>query len=303
MATPQSPVREHPSETLHSHPVTSYALEHPHVKYRDWEPQKEPHHNVQYGPMSERRFIPVNNDEWQEGAIYAMMRCEHDALAMALITLCMQHPGFPPPWARKFDEGKDWKRHLYGALTQTMWRDRRDPYYGEYGRSFREAAALVAMLDVITGGEPGQTYMNYYCNFPEGTYMEPENTMAKYLIGLGFEPVSYPYATGEMRPCRGGHQCGFECYSNDSKCHVRTPAFCLLPKVLQEAITLYCGGTEGLAGFAMRLAPPVLWRAPSPGPCKQAEHKDYNTMVKRDREGYKWCGDAPERKRCRSAQK
>ena len=284
-----------PQYNLASHPATGYALEHPKAEFDDVLPDEEPHAKVRLGPKSERRFIPIKNDWWQNGTIFSMMQCEHDELAMSLIRICMLHPGLPPPWAPKFDDSLDWKKHLYGALSQVMWRDRRDPYYGEYGRSFREAAALVAILDVVSGGKPGQTYIDYEW-MPLGSlktsFMDPENTMTKYLSGLGFEPAPYPFETGDTRSPRGG-----------PKENTPTPAFCLLPQVLQDAITLYCGGTEGLAGFAMKLAPPVRWRAPSPGPFKPKEHVAYNLMVQRDRAGYVWEGDEPPRKRPRSAQK
>ena len=265
-----------------AHPITGYAREYPMATWEGEHPESDP---KDVGCKTERRFIPIDNGEWQEGAIYAMIRCEHDTLAMSLITIAMQNPGRLPPWAHI----ADWQAQLYGALTQTMWVDRRDPYNGEYGRSMREAGALVAMLDSITGGRPGGTYMNHYCGHRDGTSDEPENKMAEYLRGLGFKTADYPWA--EKRMPRGGH-----------KDDTPSPAFCLLPQVLQEAITLYCGGTEGLARFAMKLAPATRWRVPSPSPMKSKEHEAYNLMKKRDREGYQWAApEQAERKRPRSA--
>lgn len=238
------------------------------------------------GRKSERRFIPIHDDQFQQAAIRSIAEWQGNKLAMALITIAMQNPGRVAPWAKV----GDWKEQLYGALTNVMWVDARDPFYGEFAFSFREAGALVAVLDSITGGAPGQTYMDYYCCTNAGSFCEPANKMAAYIRELGFKTASLPFEKGEKRMPRG-----------DDKWHDRALVFCMLPQVLQDAIEVYCGGTSGMAALLTKIAPPPRWRAPSPDPRKQDEHAAYNIMRKRDREGYQWKQEQTERKRPRSA--
>lgn len=235
------------------------------------------------GPKSERRCIPWRQDDGQEELMHSAARFHNNKIAMALITIAMKDTdsvgrACPPRWAYP-----NWQRDLYGAMTNTYWDDARDPLGVHYGLSFREAGALVALLDSITGGRPGQTYMDHYLNYPEATADEPSNKMAEYIRKLGFRS-NVAEDTRHVKRC-----------SDDVP-----PAFCMLPFVLQEAITLYAQGTEGMAALLMRLAPPKLWRPPSPGPFKPEEHEAYNKMVKRDREGPAWEPAAPP-KRARPA--
>ena len=282
----------------HSHKETGYALSHPKATFdtRITEEQDQYPPN-KYGPRSERRHIPIEEGEDQEGAVASVIRMETNKVAMSLLTIAMQNPGRFPAWVSENCGAGQWQVQLYGALTNTMWVDLRDPHCGEYGLSFREAAALVAFLDSITGGKQGQTYMHYHLSSKEGTAESPENHMGAYIKSLGFKPCDYP---NHPRRCpRGSVSCTYECFVTAGKCHARAPMFGLLPKVMQDAIRLYCDGTEGLAALVMKVGPPKRWRASSPSPFKPDEHEAYNLMVKRDRDGYEWEGDSGKRPRPR----
>jgi hypothetical protein len=261
-----------------------YAREHVRYPIGSKEDEEQSHLN-RIGPKSERRCLPWRQDDNQEGLMHSAARFHNNAIAMALITIAMNDTdsisrACPPRWAYP-----NWQGDLYGAMTNTYWDDARDPLGTHYGLSFREAGALVALLDSITGGKPGQTYMDHYLAYPEATADDPGNKMAEYIRKLGFRS-NVDADTRRVKRC------------SDSA----PPAFCLLPFVLQEAITLYTQGTEGYAALLMRLAPPKLWRPPSPGPFKSEEHEAYNKMVKRDREGPAWePAAAPKRARPASA--
>lgn len=258
-----SPVAEF---TPHSSTEDGYAREH--VRYPDGSKEEEEQRELnRLGPKSERRSLPWRQDDNQESLIASAV-CFHDnAIVMALITIAMKArdggKGCPPPWAYP-----EWQKGLYGAMTNTFWEDARNPHEHNYGLTFREAGALVALLDSVTGGRPGQTYMDHYLMYPDGTADAPDNKMADYIRKLGF---------------RNG--------TTDPEWRLRgtpPPAYLLLPYALREAISLYTEGTEGMAALLMRVAPPKLWRPPSPGPWRKEEHEAFNAMAKRDREGPAW---------------
>jgi hypothetical protein len=273
-----APENEHTGED-------GYAREH--VRYPIGSKEDEVQMNLNsIGSKSERRCLPWRQDDNQEGLMWSAARFHNNKIAMALITIAMRArnstgKACPPPWAYP-----EWQKDLYGAMTNTYWADAREYPEINYGLSFRETGALVALLDSITGGKPGQTYMDHYLTYPDSTAEEPSNKMAEYIRKLGFR-------------------------SNDTDAHLHRvrlpdgnmpPAFCMLPDMLQEAITLYTEGTEGMAKLVMRLAPPKMWRPPSPGPFKPDEHEAYNKMAKRDREGPAWePAAAPKRARPASA--
>lgn len=247
------------------------------------------------GPKSERRCLPWHQDEDQEGLMHSAARLHNNKIAMALITIALRGVDYvgkacPPRWAYP-----NWQRDLYGAMTNTNWDDAREPLDTNYGLTFREAGALVALLDSITGGRPGQHGMNHHLSHPEGTADDPGNKMAEYIRKLGFRS-NVAFDTRKRSVAEYSR-------SRDPRCRDNVPpAFCMLPLALQEAITLYAQGTEGMAALLMRLAPPKLWRPPSPSPFKSEEHEAYNKMVKRDREGPAWePAAAPKRARPASA--
>lgn len=219
------------------------------------------------GPKSERRCIPIKDDEYQQMQIGSAIMYDRDPLAMALLTIAMKTPEVPPPWAY---EG--WQGDLYGALTQTQWTDCRTLEICS-AFSFRTASGFAGFLDSITGGGPGETYMSGpYLTASAGTFDDPNNKMASYLRGLGFDTIAYTQGDAVD-------------FVQKRDAYVPTP-FCALPMVLQDAIHIYAGGTEGLARLAYKLAPPVTWRTPSS--LHPEEQGAYNKMKKRDREGPLW---------------
>lgn len=264
-----SPVAEF---TPHTSTEDGYAREH--VRYPDGSKEEEEQRELnRLGPKSERRSLPWRQDDNQESLIASAVWFHDNAIAMALITIAMKArgggKGCPPPWAYP-----EWQKDLYGAMTNTFWEDARNPHEHNYGLTFREAGALVALLDSVTGGRPGQTYTDHYLMHPDGTADAPDNKMAEYLRKLGFHNGDFPESFWKRKPRHSGD--------------ASPPAYLLLPYALREAISLYIEGTEGMAALLMRVAPPKLWRPPSPGPWRKEEHEAFNAMAKRDREGPAW---------------